>query len=44
MSSSLPIFQMTAGLCSSGFDSQPILLYDLSGLAELRHDFQKIAV
>lgn len=36
-------FLMTAGLCNPGFDLEPILQCDLSGLAELRHDFQKIA-
>ncbi len=38
-----PIFLMTAGLCDSGFDLEPILQCDLSGLAELRHNFQEIA-
>lgn len=37
-------FLMTAGgLRHSGFDLEPILQCDLSGLAELRHNFQEIA-
>lgn len=31
------------GLRHSGFDLEPILQCDLSGLAELRHNFQEIA-
>lgn len=38
-----PICLMTAGLCDSGFDLDPILQCDLSRLAELRHNFQEIA-
>lgn len=39
-----PIFLITAGLRDSDFDFELIPQCDLSGLAELRHNFQEIAV
>lgn len=38
-----PVFLMTVGLCHSCFDLEHILQCDLSGLAELWHNFQEIA-
>lgn len=36
-------FEWLQGFAISGFDLEPILKCDLSGLAELRHNFQEIA-
>lgn len=42
-SSLLCLSKRRQGFAIAGFDLEPILQCDLSGLAELRHNFQQIA-